>query len=60
MMDIAVSVMDLKILQDAFGDRIELDVPLRRYTAARLGGPAEALLTVHSVQEMVEAVELAW
>jgi len=35
-------------------------VPLARYSAARLGGPADALVTARSLSELREVVELAW
>ena len=37
----------------------KLDEPLRRYTAWKIGGPADALLEPGSVDELVEAVEKA-
>jgi UDP-N-acetylmuramate dehydrogenase len=52
--------MYLPALQSVLGDRLELAVPLNRYTAARIGGPAEAFVTVTSVPELVKVVELAW
>ena len=36
------------------------DAPLARYTAARVGGPADWLLEVHSVNELVEAACQLW
>ena len=52
--------MHRQILQDAFGDRLETDAPLARYSASRLGGPADALLTARSSQELAQVVELCW
>ena len=52
--------MDLNLLHSMMGNRLETDVALARYTAARLGGPADALLTVHSQEDLAEVVELAW
>ncbi|NLG73343.1 MAG: UDP-N-acetylmuramate dehydrogenase [Chloroflexi bacterium] len=50
----------LQALQNAFGERLQKDVPLARYTAARVGGPADWLLEVHSVDELAQAVSLLW
>ncbi|HUF37929.1 MAG TPA: UDP-N-acetylmuramate dehydrogenase [Anaerolineales bacterium] len=50
----------LESLRDEFDDRIAFGVPLRRYTAARIGGPAEALLTVESVAELSRAAGFLW
>ncbi|MBN2550570.1 MAG: UDP-N-acetylmuramate dehydrogenase [Anaerolineales bacterium] len=48
------------IFADRFSGRLQHGTPLKRYTAARLGGPADALLEVQSVEELAEAVRLAW
>jgi UDP-N-acetylmuramate dehydrogenase len=47
-------------LQQAFGGRVELDQPLARFTSARIGGPADALLVVRSADELAEAVVCLW
>ncbi len=47
-------------LRTAFGERVQVDAPLARYTAARLGGPADVLLEVDTVQDLVAAVSLCW
>jgi UDP-N-acetylmuramate dehydrogenase len=39
--------------------KAKLDEPLRRYTAWKIGGPADALLEPSSVGELIEAVETA-
>ena len=51
---------DLQPLQIAFGARLRMDVPLSRYTTARVGGPAKALVIVESVSELVETVKRLW
>jgi UDP-N-acetylmuramate dehydrogenase len=37
----------------------KFDEPLKRYTAWKIGGPADALLEPHSVEELVEVTEKA-
>ena len=37
----------------------KFDEPLKRYTAWKIGGPADALLEPHSVEELIEATEKA-
>ncbi len=44
----------------AFGERLKTGVLLARYTAARLGGPADMLLEVNSAEELAQVVELCW
>lgn len=46
--------------RDVFGDNFELNVPMARYTSARVGGPAEMFLTVSNTAELLTAVELAF
>jgi UDP-N-acetylmuramate dehydrogenase len=60
MMPLAVRPFDLSRLRQAFGGRVQSDAPLDRYTAARLGGRADALLEVETHHELAEAVRLAW
>jgi UDP-N-acetylmuramate dehydrogenase len=49
-----------KALQAAFGSRMEEHAPLARLTAARIGGPADVLVTVNSAAELAEASLLLW
>lgn len=49
-----------KLFYETFGDDLQLDVPLSRYTSARVGGPAEMFLTIHSADALQKAVELAY
>jgi UDP-N-acetylmuramate dehydrogenase len=47
-------------LQEVFGDRLQKSEHLARYTSARIGGPADALLLVNNVVELSEAAETIW
>jgi UDP-N-acetylmuramate dehydrogenase len=60
-MDLSTSVIEAIVtrFREVFGDHFKLDVPLARYTSARLGGPAEMFLTVNSATELQMAVEMA-
>lgn len=49
-----------RAFQDRFPESVELDAPLAKYTSARIGGPAEMLLTVSSADQLAEAASLAW
>jgi UDP-N-acetylmuramate dehydrogenase len=46
--------------RDAFGESFALDVPMARYTSARVGGSAEMFLEVTDQSELQAAVELAY
>ncbi len=52
--------MGTEQLRDAFPDSLQENAPLARNTAARIGGPAEFLLTVHSAAELAGAAEKLW
>ena len=48
-------------LAPALGDRLTRDVPLARFTAARLGGPADWLYIARTdPDELVDVVRAAW
>lgn len=47
-------------LRTTFGDRLQENVPLSSYTAARIGGPADVLVFVHSADELSQAATKLW
>lgn len=47
-------------LQAVFGDRLQRAVPLARFTAARVGGPADGLISATSVDELAEICTQLW
>jgi UDP-N-acetylmuramate dehydrogenase len=54
------TTLPLPTLRAAFGDRLQENVPLAPYTSARIGGPADALITVKSADDLAEAVSHLW
>src|SRR5919205_1116243 len=50
--------MHAETLQRLFS-AAKLNEPLKRYTAWKIGGPADALLEPSSIEELIEAVEIA-
>jgi UDP-N-acetylmuramate dehydrogenase len=52
--------LSLESLRAAFGTRLQENVPLAHYTTARVGGPADVLLPVHTAEELARAVTLIW
>ncbi len=46
-------------LYDRFGAALKRDEPLARYTVARLGGPADALVVANSTNDLTDAVTFA-
>jgi len=49
-----------KELQVSFENRLRMNAPLARYTAARVGGPADYLITVENRDELALIVERLW
>lgn len=47
-------------LRARFGQRLRCDEPLAAHTTLRVGGPADLWLAVVALDELVEAVGLAW
>jgi UDP-N-acetylmuramate dehydrogenase len=60
MLTVELQPVDVKLLRQTFGERLRENAPLARYTAARLGGPADALLNVRSRAELVQAMRFVW
>jgi UDP-N-acetylmuramate dehydrogenase len=51
---------DLQAAQAAFGERLETGVPMGRYTAARVGGPAAGLVQATSAEDLAEVASRLW
>jgi UDP-N-acetylmuramate dehydrogenase len=52
--------LPLPALRATFGDRLQENVPLAPYTSARIGGPADALVTVTSADELADTLSRLW
>ena len=50
----------IDVLYAKFGDMVKENVPLAPYTSARIGGPADILLTVESAAELANLVKFMW
>lgn len=59
-MDIQTSTRNTEPLRAAFGDRLQENYAIGKYTSARVGGPADLFLSVQSAAELQAAVELAY
>lgn len=57
---VAAPVLPLPALRSAFGERLRENPPLARYTSARVGGSADALLSVSTATELERAVRTLW
>lgn len=53
-------IPDLQPIHDRYGERLKVSVPLARYTAARIGGPAWAVLEALSCEDLADIAEFLW
>ncbi len=54
------SVYAMDVLRQKFGDAVQENISLAPYTSARIGGPADVLLTVKSADEFADAMQFIW
>ena len=52
--------LPIPTLRAAFGERLQENVLLAPYTSARIGGPADALVTATSADQLAETVSRLW
>jgi UDP-N-acetylmuramate dehydrogenase len=52
--------LPIDLLRAEFGDALQENVILAPYTSARIGGPADVLITVKSVDELAGAMQFIW
>lgn len=53
-------VRPLDVLHIKFGDKVQENVSLAPYTSARIGGPADILVTANSADELAEIMTVIW
>ena len=56
----AKAALVVDVLRQRFGDAVQTNIALAPYTSARIGGPADVLLTVKSADELADAMQLIW
>ena len=54
------STFAVDVLRQKFGDAVQEQVVLAPYTSARIGGPADVMVTVKSADELADAMQLIW
>jgi UDP-N-acetylmuramate dehydrogenase len=59
-MDMTSTALPVDVLRLHFGDAVQENVLLAPYTSARIGGPADVLVTVKSADELADAVDVIW
>jgi len=53
-----VTTRPIDILYAKLGDKVKENVSLAPYTSARIGGPADILITAESADELVRIINL--
>ncbi len=59
-MRVMAPVLPLDALRAAFGKRLRLNQPLARYTSARIGGSADALVDIATADDLAQAAQTLW
>jgi UDP-N-acetylmuramate dehydrogenase len=59
-MYMTMSAAPVDVLRLHFGDAVQENVSLAPYTSARIGGPADILLTVKSADEFSDVMKIIW
>jgi UDP-N-acetylmuramate dehydrogenase len=57
---VMISLAQIETLRAEFGDRMQVNVSLKRYTAARIGGNADVMITVNSHTELEKVARFLW
>ena len=52
--------LPLRKLQALFGDKLQENVRMAKYTTTRVGGPASGMISVHTAEEMRRTVKILW
>jgi UDP-N-acetylmuramate dehydrogenase len=60
MMVMTKNLSAIDVLRQTFGDAVQEHAVLAPYTSARIGGPADVLVTVKSADEFANAMQLIW
>ena len=47
-------------IHQKFGDVVKQNVPLAPLTSARIGGPADVFITIHSAEELAKVADFLW
>ncbi|PKN94341.1 MAG: UDP-N-acetylenolpyruvoylglucosamine reductase [Chloroflexi bacterium HGW-Chloroflexi-6] len=53
-------MLNLSALRERFGEKAQENASLAPYTSARIGGPADLLVTISSADELADAVQICW
>jgi len=57
---VTISLAHIQTLRDAFGEHLQVNVSLKRYTAARIGGKADVMITAENLVELAKVTKSLW
>ncbi len=52
--------MPMEKLRQAFGTRLQDNVSMANYTTARVGGKVSGLISIHTLEDLIEAAQILW
>ena len=52
--------LPIQELRERFGPSLQENVSMANYTTARVGGPATGLLSIHTLEDLADAVQTLW
>ncbi len=55
-----LTLAQIQSLRDAYGERIQVNVSLKRYSAARIGGNADVMIVVGTSDELARVTQWLW
>lgn len=55
-----ITLAQIQSLREAYGERVQVNVSLKRFTAARIGGNADVMITVENVKELAQVTQTLW
>lgn len=58
--DLMNTQIDFQALRESFGERLVENISLAPFTAARIGGPADALLEAVSADDLAQVIQVLW
>ncbi len=59
-MTVTLTLEQIQSLRHRYGERVQVNVSLKRFTAARLGGNADVMITVEASDELVQVAQSLW
>ncbi len=60
MLSMKTQSLPVELLRNQFGQALREHVLLAQYTSARIGGPADVLLAVNTIDELASVVQFMW